>query len=150
MSMRRQFRVVALATLAIVAGSVAGCSSVPILTSCRVSIAALPLGSTIQVGEPLPAGGPLLVGPTDTDPTRTKFTIDSVGQATLDVVLRGDAIARFGAHTAGHIGESLAVAIDGRVAFVPIIQGPIPDGEIQLTTAGDVADLAESAAGCGS
>ena len=93
-SMRRQFRVVALATLAIVAGSVAGCSSVPILTSCRVSIAALPLGSTIQVGEPLPAGGPLLVGPADTDPKRTRFTIDSVGQATLDVVLRGDAIAR--------------------------------------------------------
>lgn len=148
MSVGRRLRVVVLATLAVIATLVVACASVPIPGACRISIAALPPGSTVEVGEPLPAGGPLLVGPADLDPTKTGFAVDSVGQATLDIVLQGDAIARFGAHTAGHIGESLAVAIDDRVVMVPVIQAPIPDGAIQLTTAGEDADLAERAVGC--
>ena len=81
------------------------------------------------------------------DPGRSARLFDSAGVAGASVrtgqsgnlVLRIDlepAAARdFGAWTAANIGAYMAIALDGIVVIAPVIQGPIPDGQIEISIA---------------
>ncbi len=71
-----------------------------------------------------------------------------MGSPAVNLTLQGDAIARVAAHTAGHTGEFLAIAINGTVVSVPMIQGPLLDGQLQVTGGNENDDLAERFAGC--
>jgi hypothetical protein len=137
--------------LALVVGLAAllggGCSGIPL--PCDVTISALPPGSTLASGDPLPAGLPVIAAPGDFDSSATTILADVNGPTTVNLNLRGDAIDRLGAHTAGHVGEPMAIAVNGRVVAVPMIQGAIQGGEIQVTSgAADAVNVGDAFAGC--
>jgi hypothetical protein len=124
-----------------------GCAAVPL--PCDISIAALPPDSNIQAGDALPPNLLVLASPGDFDPAGTGITADVNGGAAVNLELQGPAIARMAAHTADHTGESMAIAINGRVISVPMIGETLPDGKIQIATGGvGDTDLVERFAGC--
>jgi SecDF, P1 head subdomain len=61
---------------------------------------------------------------------------DQNGQPTIDLVLREDGRAKFAAYTAASIGDRFAITLDDRVLSAPIINGAIPDGNVQITGSG--------------
>ncbi len=143
-----RLRSVAVALLVALAGLLgAGCAALPL--PCNITIAAVPPNSDLEAGDSLPADLPVLASPGDFDASATAILADVNGSAAIDLELQGPAIARIAAHTAGHIGESMAIAINGTVIAVAIIQSPLPDGKVQITSGaiGD-NDLAERFAGC--
>jgi preprotein translocase subunit SecD len=115
---------------------------------CDVSIVALPADTTLKPGDPLPDRSLVLAGPDDFDRTAMEIAPDANNEVALNLELRGDAIARVGAHTAGHLGEFMAIAINGTVVAIPMIQGQILDGKLQITGGQGGADLAQRFAGC--
>jgi len=124
-----------------------GCDAIPL--PCNVTIAALPPASTLEAGDPMPGNLLVLAGPDDFDQGAVRILSDVNGQSTVDLQLRGDAIARFAAHTAGHTGEFLAIGVNGKVVAVPTIRGQIPDGRLQIASGLlGTDDVAESFAGC--
>jgi preprotein translocase subunit SecD len=143
-------RLLVAALVAIATGlSLVGCSAVPRPLLCEVTIVALPADITLQPGDPLPERSVILAGPDDFDRAAIEIAPDSNNQPALNLELRGDAIARVGAHTAGHPGEFMAIAINGTVVAIPMIQGQIPDGKLQITGAGQGdRDLVQQFAGC--
>ncbi len=135
--------IIALATMAIVA-----CSAVPVFGRCDVMLTALPPGTLIDETAPLPADAVVLAGPADFDPDATSLERfeDSFR---LSLQLRGDAVGRVAAHTAGHPGDQVAIAINGQVVLVPIIQEPILDGVIEVFPGGlDPDGFEQQFAGC--
>ena len=121
------------------AGSLApaACSSVALPLPCNLMIVALPADSTLRAGDPLPAELQVLAGPGDFDGLGTAISTDANGYVTVDMQLRGVAVARFAAHTAGHIGEPMAIVINGDVVGVALILTPIVGGELAITPATD-------------
>jgi preprotein translocase subunit SecD len=136
--------------IAIVLGlSSGGCSSLKLPLPCDLKLVALPADSSLQVGEPLPADTQVLAGPAEFDPAATAVVDDANGNPAVDLELRGDAIPRVGAYTADHIGERMAMAINGVVVAVPVIQAAMPDGSIQISAGFDEGDeLASKFSGC--
>ena len=133
-----------LAVAALIGG---GCSGIPL--PCDVTISALPSDSTLASGDPLPAGLPVIAGPGDVDPGATTILVDVGGPTTVHLKLRGDAVARLGAHTTAHVGESMAIAVNGRVVAVPMIRAAIEGGEMQIVSGStDAVDVGEAFAGC--
>lgn len=143
----RLWRLAAPVVLAVAGLLGAGCAALPI--PCNITIAAVPPDVTVEAGEALPANLQVLAGPGDFDPNGTAIVADVEGKAAVDLLLRGNAIARVGAHTTGHIGEFMAIAVNGTVVVVPSIQSPLVDGRIQISS-GALAepDLAEAFASC--
>ena len=128
----------------------AGCESITLPLPCDLMIVALPADSTLQPGDPLPADPQVIAGPGDFDVLRSsiKQTLPG-GEVSLDLQLRGAAIGRVASHTEGHIGEPIALVINGEVVSVPTIQSPIPDGVLSVTPATDDGqDFTERFAGC--
>lgn len=124
-----------------------GCSGIP--RPCDITISALPPGSTLAAGDPLPAGLAVIAAPGDVDLGATSILVDVGGPTTMHLKLRGDGIARLAGHTASHVGEPMAVAINGRVVAVPVIQDAIQGGGMEIqSAAGDEVDLGEAFAGC--
>jgi hypothetical protein len=62
--------------------------------------------------------------------------VDQTGNATVDIVLSPTARDEFATYPAAHIGDYLAITIDGQVLADPVIQSSIPNGEVQVTAAG--------------
>ena len=126
-----------------------GCSSVALPLPCDLTIVALPADSTLQPGDPLPAGAQVLARPDDFDRSAVAIVNDDAGNPAVSLELRGDAIARVAAHTAGHVGEFMAISINGDVVAVPVIQSPLLDGKIQISSGSeDGDDLAAKFVGC--
>jgi hypothetical protein len=142
-------RLLVAALVAITGGwSLVGCSAVPRPLLCDVSIVALPADTTLKPGDPLPDGSLVLAGPDDFDRTGIEIAPDANDELALNLELRGDAIARVGAHTAGHLGEFMAIAINSTVVAIPMIQGQILDGKLQITGGQGGTDLVQQFAGC--
>jgi preprotein translocase subunit SecD len=141
-------RLLIAALVAITGGwTLVGCSAVPRPLLCDVSIVAVG-DTTLKPGDPVPAGSLVLAAPGDFDHTAIEVVPDANNELALNLELRGDAIARVGAHTASHPGEFMAIAINGTVVAIPMIQGPIPDGKLQITGGQGDTDLAKEFAGC--
>jgi hypothetical protein len=62
----------------------------------------------------------------------------------VDLTLDPDTATRFGEYTAGHVGETFAIAIDGTPVVVPQINEAILDGQVRISFADD-AESAERA-----
>ena len=136
------------ATLVVV-WSLAGCGALPIPLPCALTIVALAPDEQLAVGDPLPEGREVIAGPDDFDTANSSLVAGPDGGTTLDLPLRGDAVQRLAAHTAGHVGEPMAVAVNGEVVSVPYIMTAIDDGRISIT--GGLADdptMADRLAGC--
>jgi preprotein translocase subunit SecD len=130
------------------AWSLVACSSVTLPPPCDLTIIALPADSTLKAGDPLPAASEVLAAPNDFDRLKIAIVADTMGNSAVNLELKGDAIARVAAHTVGHTGEFMAIAVNGTVVAVPMIQGPLLDGALQVTGAQDGNDLAQRFAGC--
>ena len=128
----------------------AGCDSITLPLPCDLMIVALPADSALQPGDPLPANPQVIAGPTDFDAlgSSIKQTLPG-GEVSLDLQLRGAAIERVARHTEDHLGEPMALIINGEIVSVPIIQSPIPDGALSVSPATDDAQaFTERFAGC--
>jgi hypothetical protein len=95
------------------------------------------------IGEPLPVDEPELFGQEQIEsagvatnngvPVKVHFALTPIGAAALEV------------YTSGHVGETFAVLIDGRVALLPVVQAPITGGTLEVSGP-DPSDLAVLAA----
>jgi hypothetical protein len=136
-----------LVALTIAVGGVQGCGVVPL--PCSISVAALGPDPSVSPGEPMPDDLVVIAGPGDLDPDATTVTVDGAERSTISVRLVGDAVARLAAHSEGHAGEYLAIAIDDTVVSVPMIMASIPNGELQVTLVdADVPVVSQQLAGC--
>jgi preprotein translocase subunit SecD len=92
----------------------------------------LPHGQQMTETDPLPPGSQLLAGAREFDPSSTVLGTDEDGRVNLTLQLREDAGSRFALYTATHIGDFVAILINGDVISVPMIAASIDDGEITL------------------
>jgi hypothetical protein len=83
------------------------------------------------VGDPLPKDEPALFGWEGI--ATVTIAANQQGLAELDVTLRAAAAQAVDVYTQGHVGESFAIVVDGRVAAVPMIMSPISGGQIALS-----------------
>lgn len=94
-----------------------------------------PGGAPAAIGEPLPVDAPALLGRADVE------SISRAEPTGLVVSLRPEAAEAFATFTREHVGETMAVMIDDRVALLPMIQSEIANGEIVLQPGADSADI---------
>ena len=129
--------------------SLVGCSSLTVPLPCDLMIVALPPDSTLKEGDPVPPDPQVIAGPGEFDAIGSSIKTDPTGAVSLDLRLRGAAVERLASHTATHVGEPMAIAINGEVVGVPLIQSSIPAGEISVVPAtSDGAAFAKRFAGC--
>jgi SecDF, P1 head subdomain len=107
---------------------------------CDVTIVALPAGQMIAVEDPLPPGSQIIAAPNDFDIAATMIGDDGSGDPTVTVRLRGDAVDRFARHTADHLGDHIAIMLNGDIITVPVIMAPIEGGEISISSGSLDAD----------
>jgi preprotein translocase subunit SecD len=106
-----------------------------------LTLVAIPSGVMISEGQPLPAGSQIIAGPDDFDAAATTITPDGAGSATVTIRLRRPAIERVAGHTAAHVGDLIAIVLNGRVIAVPMVMEPIVDGEVRIAEGSLGADL---------
>jgi preprotein translocase subunit SecD len=58
---------------------------------------------------------------------------DQTGQQAIDLVLRDEGRRLLAGYSQDHVGDSIAIVLDGKVLVAPVIQGAIPDGKVQIT-----------------
>ena len=89
--------------------------------------------------DPVDVGARVTVPPlvTGDDVTDARTGVDQSGTPTLDLTFDATAAAAVADATRTHVGEYLAVALDGVAITVPIINSEIPDGRLQLSFATD-------------
>jgi hypothetical protein len=88
------------------------------------------LGSSLIIGEPLPIDEPALFGWEGI----ASVVVDETRQSpAFTVTLTPAAGAALADYTAAHVGEAMAIVLDGRVASVPTINEPIPGGQITIS-----------------
>ena len=74
------------------------------------------------VGDPLPKDEPALFGWEGI--ATVAIGANQQGLAELEVTLRAPAAQAVSVYTEGHVGESFAIVVDGRVAAVPMVRAP--------------------------
>lgn len=91
--------------------------------------------TSAQIGEPLPVPEPALFG---------RDQVMSAGVATTNGVpssihfdLKAPAADALATWSGSHVGETLAVLVDGTVAALPQIREPISGGRLEIATAGE-------------
>ena len=89
---------------------------------------------TAEVGQNLPTDEPVLFGWDGI--ASAAMDVDQQGRPALTITLRPAAAEAFGDYTAAHQGGTIAVVIDDDVALLPMVNEPIPGGEIQLSGGG--------------
>ncbi len=135
------------ASFAAGAGATAACGSVPL--PCDVTIAAVPFDTSLAEGDALPESVTVVVAPADIDRTATAIETDQSGQIQVVVKVMGDGAARLADYTGTHVGEGLAVAINGTVVAVPIINNAIMNGDLAISPASATqGEFAKQFAGC--
>jgi hypothetical protein len=120
-----------LATGLIVASAIGAACTLP-GGGCDVTIAAIDDGEDIEI-ETLPADAEVLVRPGDVDPNGWMLTEDPDVGLVAELRLRPAAAERFAQHTRDHIGDFIALEVDGVVVAVPSILSPIEDGRLQVS-----------------
>ena len=86
------------------------------------------------VGKPWPGTDPVLFG--NEGIASATRGISTQALPVLDLVLTDAAKQLFADYTAHHLREYFAVIVDGKVAAVPIINEPIPGGQVELSGGG--------------
>jgi SecD-like export protein len=115
---------------------------------CLVTVLGLPAGVLISETDPIPPGSQVLAAPGDFDPGGTAVETNADGTSRLTIHLRGAAVERFATYTKGHIGDAVAIMVDGSVVSVPRIMEAIVGGEVSIDGGGPNSDFQERVAGC--
>ena len=88
-------------------------------------------------------GAPLFTGDALTD---ARVGSDQGGAPTLDLTLDAPAATALAGATRTHVGDYLAIAVDGKAVSTPVISEEISDGKVQVSFAGDDTTPARLAA----
>lgn len=91
-------------------------------------------GLEAEIGEPLPRDEPALFGWDGI--ASVTIGADAQARRVLNITLEPAAQDAFATYTETHVGELFAIVIDGRVAALPMINEPIPGGEIAVSGGG--------------
>jgi preprotein translocase subunit SecD len=67
---------------------------------------------------------------------RATIGADQTGQRTVDLVLRDEGKRLLADYTRAHVGDSIAIVLDGKVLTTPVIMAAIPNGEVQISLVG--------------
>jgi hypothetical protein len=89
---------------------------------------------TAVIGQPLPKDEPALFDWEGIESVVLSTTLQGIPAVT--VTLRPTATSAFAAFTAAHSGEYIAILVDGRVAALPVINEPIPGGQVEISGGG--------------
>lgn len=97
----------------------------------QTSANAAPASGTPAAGATPSAGAypAVLTGADITDAYLTQSSSESFQAA---ITLTDEAVVRFAAFTAAHIGQPLAIVLDGRVISTPVIQAEISGGQVLI------------------
>lgn len=92
-----------------------------------------PAGANLpEAGDQLPEGlAPLFDGSTGF--TGAEVATDGTGQRAIDITLGPAASEALGTYTTGHVGEVMALALDGIVLAAPTVSGPITGGVVRIS-----------------
>ena len=116
-------RALLLAALLAVASIGAGCHQA---LACDVSV--FSVGTALLApGDALPADAELLLNAGDFDTSLATIGPSELGTE-VQLQLQPAATERFRQFTAAHVGESIAISLNGDVVATPMIQSEIPDG----------------------
>ena len=85
-------------------------------------------GQNLDISQP--GYAPLFTG---TELSSANIGSDKNGQRAVDFVLKENGKNLFAQWTANHIGEYFAIVLDSVVISAPVIQGSIPDGNVQIS-----------------
>jgi preprotein translocase subunit SecD len=88
-----------------------------------LSIVPVPQGQAIAAGDPAPAGVQPLAEPSDF--MAITPTTDQVGQDSLEIALSAPAAAQLRNYTQGHVGQQMAIVLDGTVLSAPTVTAPL-------------------------
>jgi preprotein translocase subunit SecD len=70
-----------------------------------------------------------------------RLSADSVPNTTVvDITLSPDSGKAFAAFTAAHVGDKVAIMVDGRAVMTPILRDPITGGVVEISGAFDRAE----------
>jgi preprotein translocase subunit SecD len=93
----------------------------------------VPLGSTpANAGDviDLDANKPLFLG---TEVANATIGTDQLGFVTVNFQLKDNGARLFADYTRDHINDYFAITLDARVISAPVIQGSIPNGQVQIS-----------------
>ena len=96
----------------------------------------VPLGQTsAEVGDTIDivANPPLFSGD---QVAAASIGASQTGQRTVDIMLKAIGAKLFADHTSRHVGDYVAIVLDGKVLTAPVIREAIPGGQIQISQAG--------------
>ena len=113
-------------------------------TGCALTIAAAP---DAVVGGPLPPDAEIIVGPDEVDATGGSVPANEFGPTVL-IKLRPAGAEALAAYTAANVGEFMAIAVDGQVVSVPVINVAIDDGQMLVTGTIEDQGFVERFRGC--
>ncbi len=135
------------ASLAAVAVATTACGTVPL--PCDVTIAAVPLDTRRAEGDALPESVTVVVAPAQIDRSATAIETDQSGQIQVIIKATGDGAARLADYTGTHVGEALAIAINGTVVAVPVVNDAIMNGDLAISPAtATQGEFVKQFAGC--
>ena len=95
------------------------------------------------VGQPLPTDEPALFGWDGI--ADVAQDVDQQDRPIVTISLRRAAAEAFAEYTAGHIGGTFAIVIDGDVVLLPTVNEPIRGGDVQVAGGGPPGSPAERA-----
>jgi hypothetical protein len=87
----------------------------------------------LLAGQAVPANLEPLLTIDDVEAAGVTRAIDENGQQVLSIKLRTAGAAALATWSRGHVGEFLAIAVDGIVKVVPVVMAPLTDGTIVLS-----------------
>jgi preprotein translocase subunit SecD len=72
------------------------------------------------------------------------FWMDQLtGAENVEIDLNPAASQRLATWSTGHVGDSLAISLDGTIVAVPVVEAPITDGKIVVVFAPDRLETAK-------
>jgi preprotein translocase subunit SecD len=95
----------------------------------------------------IPADAEILVTAADVDPAGWAVSEDGNGAPAVDLRFTPEPAKRIADHTAANVGGYLAIAVDGVVVSVPVINGPIEGGAMTISGGVDT-DIVEAFGPC--
>ena len=97
----------------------------------------VPLGSIGLEGGLIDPGAPRLFAGNLDPVTDAEVAYDQDGNRLVQLTLEAGAAGEFAEWSGSHIGEVLAIVVDGEPVATPTIMSPITDGVVQLSSGGE-------------
>jgi hypothetical protein len=84
-------------------------------------------------GGPVPTGLEVLLTTADVDPAAVTMTSDAGGSPAVSIGFAPDAAKALATWSRAHVGEFVALAVDGLAVIVPAVMSPLDDGSVVIS-----------------